>query len=228
MAPTKYNPQDGLHHVSNFSAFPNVNAQQQWQPGHSAQQWPPLPNWNGAYFGHGFQQDLEFGIDMPIRDEDEEEEDNNAPEVSSTYEPSDVEDEDDDSSNCLRSEDTVDTTVLEEDVPVVPEVVDDDDNEQKHFRKYLKGDISKLEGVGGFDAAPEDQRKRRNQKKDPSVLVHMEASSRAVRTIEQVTDLNFNHVRWRDVYDEPSVAGSEVRLVDCVSHLLMWSIVVLT
>ncbi|KAI0146773.1 hypothetical protein BJ166DRAFT_602722 [Pestalotiopsis sp. NC0098] len=208
MAPTKYNPQDGLHHVSNFSAFPNVNAQQPWQPGHSAQQWPPLPNWNGAYFGHGFQQDLEFGIDMPIRDEDQEE-DNNAPEVSSTYEPSDVEDGDDDSSNNLRSEDTVDTTVLEEDVPVVPEVVDDDDNEQKHFRKYLKGDISKLEGVGGFDAAPEDQRKRRNQKKDPSVLVHMEASSRAVRTIEQVTDLNFNHVRWRDVYDEPSVAGSE-------------------
>lgn len=227
MAPTKYNPQDGLHHVSNFSAFPNVNAQQPWQPGHSAQQWPPLPNWNGAYFGHGFQQDLEFGIDMPIRDEDQEE-DNNAPEVSSTYEPSDVEDGDDDSSNNLRSEDTVDTTVLEEDVPVIPEVVDDDDNEQKHFRKYLKGDISKLEGVGGFDAAPEDQRKRRNQKKDPSVLVHMEASSRAVRTIEQVTDLNFNHVRWRDVYDEPSVAGSEVRWVDRVSHLLMWNIVVLT
>ncbi|KAF7515345.1 hypothetical protein G7054_g14618 [Neopestalotiopsis clavispora] len=205
---TDCNPQANLDPVSDFASMSNVHAQQPWQASHGAQPWTThMTPWNGAYFEHDFPQDLDFiDVDLPLPDVDEEE---NDIETSSKYEPSEAEDEDDEvDSSFPSSEDTVDTTVLEDDAPMAPRLGDDDATEQKHFRKYLKGDISKLEGVGGFDAAPEDQRKRRNQKKDPSVLVHMEASSRAVRTVEQVTDLNFNHVRWRDVYDEPSIAGS--------------------
>ncbi|ETS87188.1 hypothetical protein PFICI_01016 [Pestalotiopsis fici W106-1] len=208
---TSYNPQDDLDPVSDFAGLQHVHAQQPWEAAHGTQQWTThLPPWNGAYFEHDFQQDLDLiDVDLPLPDADEG---NNDIEVSSVYEPSEAEAEDDDdeiNSSIPQSEDTMNTTVLEDDAPAAPQLRDDDATEQKHFRKYLKGDISKLEGVGGFDAAPEDQRKRRNQKKDPSVLVHMEASSRAVRTVEQVTDLNFNHVRWRDVYDEPSIAGSD-------------------
>jgi hypothetical protein len=205
----KREPENDFDTISDFAAASHAHIRQPWNPGGHGQTWPTPSPWTGAYYGHDFQQDLGFDISLP--NEDEGTEDHEETEASAKGDLSDVlQDEDEDSSNFLRSEDTMDTTFPGLDTSVPSEGHDDEERERIHFRKYLKGDISKLEGVGGFDAAPEDQRRKRNQKKDPSVLVHMEASSRAVRTIEQVTDLNFNHIRWRDVYDEPSIDGSEV------------------
>lgn len=207
----KYEPEDDFDSVSDFTPSSHAHMQQPWRPNYGVQGWANLPLWNGGYNISGFQQDFGF-TNNQHRLTNEEDMDN--AETSSKYEPSDIEDEID--TNLLPSEDTIDTTSHEQDSRVMPEHLDDEERERLHFRKYLKGDVSRIEGVGGFDAAPEEQRRQRNQKKDPSVLVHMEASSRAVRTFEQVTDLNFNHVRWRDVYDEPSVDGSEV---SCVRYI---------
>lgn len=205
--PVKCEPEDVFDHVSDFTPSSHAHMPlSTWHQSPGVQGWPQLPFWNGAYFGSGFQQDFIYSTGYAHNNTYAADEDD--AETSSKYEPSDIEDEVD--TGLLPSEDTLDTIVLEQDSKLVPEHVDDEERERIHFRKYLKGEISRLEGVGGFDAAPEEQRRKRNQKKDPSVLVHMEASSRAVQTLEQVTDLNFTHVRWRDVYDEPSVAGSEV------------------
>ncbi|KAK9773921.1 hypothetical protein AB5N19_05673 [Seiridium cardinale] len=205
--PIKREPDDDFESVSDFTPSSHAHVQRPWNPGHDIQAWPSLPPWNGAYFGHGFQQDMGFGIGQ--QGEERIANHHEDVETSSKYEPSDMEDEDEGDTSLLRSEDTMDTTIPEVDVQAVSEELELEERERVHFRKYLKGEIAKLEGVGGFDAAPEEQRRKRNQKKDPSVLVHMEASSRAVQTLEHVTDLNFSHVRWRDVYDDPSVNGSE-------------------
>jgi hypothetical protein len=77
--------------------------------------------------------------------------------------------------------------------------------DRQSFRKYLKGEIALIPGVGGFDSASDDQKRMRNQKKDPSVMHQMEVESRLVTTSEEVTDLSFNHMRSGDVYDEPSI-----------------------
>ncbi|KAH6660499.1 hypothetical protein BKA67DRAFT_667381 [Truncatella angustata] len=207
----KCTPEDDIDLISDFKPSSHAHAQQHWRQNNVAQSWSDLPSWNGAYYGSGFQQELGFGIDQPDADADENDDDEEEEEADtvSKYEPSDNEDEELGSTSIIPSDDTMNTTMHDADVQAALDILDIEERERLHFRKYLKGDIASLEGVGGFDAAPEEQRRKRNQKKDPSVLVHMEASSKAVRTLEQVTDLNFNHVRWRDVYDEPSVAGSE-------------------
>jgi hypothetical protein len=210
----KCEPDDDFESVSDLTPSSHAHFQQPWQQAHSAQAWAALPPWNSTYYGTGFQEDLAFDIGRPV--EAREAADHDDSDTSSKYEPSEIEDGDELDASLLPSEDTMDTTMLEPDAYATSEEPDFEERERIHFRKYLKGDTAKLPGVGGFDAAPEEQRRKRNQKKDPSVLVHMEASSRAVRTIEQVTDVSFNHIRWRDVYDEPSIDGSEV----CRSRLL--------
>lgn len=71
----------------------------------------------------------------------------------------------------------------------------------------LKGVV--YPGMGLFDAAKEEQRRRRNQRKPPAVLQQLEINSTLVTTEEEVYDCDFNHQRSRDVYDEPSIDGSE-------------------
>ncbi|KAI5918259.1 hypothetical protein F4810DRAFT_596748 [Camillea tinctor] len=70
----------------------------------------------------------------------------------------------------------------------------------------LKGIV--YPGMGGFDAAREDQRRLRNQRKDPAVLRRLKVSSELVSTSEEVLDYNLDYQRSRDVYDEPSIDGS--------------------
>ncbi|KAI5866548.1 hypothetical protein GGS23DRAFT_615056 [Durotheca rogersii] len=71
----------------------------------------------------------------------------------------------------------------------------------------LKGVI--YPGMGGFDAAREEQRRKRNQRKPDGVLQQLEVNSALVTTEEVVLDPALNYQRTRDVYDEPSVDGSE-------------------
>lgn len=205
----KYELQDNFDNLAEFA--PSPQPQLNWGQDRAPQVWTSLPAWNGGFFRHDLPQDFGFRMmhDSTSRDTNDQEDNQTA----SRYDPSEIEDEEEGSTSLVQSEDTMDTAMQEPGVQLI-DSLDDEERERLHFRKYLKGDIAKLDGVGGFDAAPEEQRKKRNQKKDPSVLVHMEASSRAVRTLEQVTDLNLNFVRWRDVFDEPSIDGSEV------SHLI--------
>ncbi|KAI1862962.1 hypothetical protein JX265_009008 [Neoarthrinium moseri] len=207
----KCEPQDDVDSVSDFTPSSHGHHTSHWHLGHGAQSWNNLPMWNGAYFGPGFQQGPNFDDDhmdvqpdaLPDTDEGDDNMDN-----SSKYQPSD-DDEEDKNEGFLHSEDTIDTMIDE----IVPDLkltgVTDDERERLHFMKYLKGDIAQLPGVGGFDAAPEEQRRKRNQKKDPSVIRQMQAASLAVDTTEMVFDLNFVWQRNRSVYDEPSVNGSE-------------------
>lgn len=64
--------------------------------------------------------------------------------------------------------------------------------------------------MAGFDSATEKDRRMRNQKKDPAVLLKLEANSQLVTRVEAVLDTNLQYQRTRDVYDEPSIDGSEV------------------
>lgn len=59
-------------------------------------------------------------------------------------------------------------------------------------------------GMGIFDAATEEERRKRNQRKDVSVIQKMKTASQAVETSEMVGDLTLAWARMRDVYDPPS------------------------
>ncbi|KAH8884435.1 hypothetical protein GQ53DRAFT_879862 [Thozetella sp. PMI_491] len=79
-------------------------------------------------------------------------------------------------------------------------------------------DTSKLKGVrwpgmGLFDSANEDQKRKRNQRKDESVLKHMEETSYSVEPTEFVWtgEGGLQLQRTRDIYDSPSVEGSPDR-----------------
>ncbi|KAI1739408.1 hypothetical protein F4680DRAFT_466621 [Xylaria scruposa] len=82
-----------------------------------------------------------------------------------------------------------------------PETIEDDTG-----ALILKGVV--YPGMAGFDSATERDRRMRNQKKDPAVLLKLEANSRLVTRTEEVLDINLDYQRTRDVYDEPSIDGS--------------------
>lgn len=81
--------------------------------------------------------------------------------------------------------------------------------EEAHNAKFRKGEW--LKGMEVFDSASTEARRRRNQRKDPAILQKMLESSLLVEQTETVTDLNFVLHKERNVYDEPSIDGSEVR-----------------
>ncbi|KAI8964829.1 hypothetical protein F5Y11DRAFT_345028 [Daldinia sp. FL1419] len=80
----------------------------------------------------------------------------------------------------------------------------------------LKGII--YPGMGLFDAAKEEQRRKRNQRKPPAVLLQLEINSTMVTTQEDVYDCNLDYQRSRDVYDDASVDGSEAEDEDDVER----------
>ncbi|KAI8952083.1 hypothetical protein F4801DRAFT_600220 [Xylaria longipes] len=82
-----------------------------------------------------------------------------------------------------------------------PDTIEDDTG-----ALILKGVV--YPGMAGFDSATEKDRRMRNQKKDPAVLLKLEANSRLVTRTEEVLDVNLEYQRTRDVYDEPSIDGS--------------------
>ncbi|KAK4672854.1 hypothetical protein QC763_106680 [Podospora pseudopauciseta] len=88
----------------------------------------------------------------------------------------------------------------------MPEDTNEGDNATK-----LKGIV--YEGMGLFDSATTPQKKKRNQRKDASVLVKMQQTSRditSVETVYELTEEGLKRLRERDVYDSPSVDGSQV------------------
>ncbi|KUI57593.1 hypothetical protein VP1G_04868 [Cytospora mali] len=71
----------------------------------------------------------------------------------------------------------------------------------------LKGTV--YPGMSIFDAATEEQRRKRNQKKQPSVLQNMVLTSESVEQYECIWDGEMSEVtRFRNVYDSPSIDGS--------------------
>ena len=82
-----------------------------------------------------------------------------------------------------------------------------------------ENDSSKLKGVkwpgmGLFDSANEDQKRKRNQRKDNSVLKLMEQTSSSVEPTEFVWTGGGEFQRTRDIYDSPSIEGSPVSELD--------------
>ncbi|KAI1178777.1 hypothetical protein F4777DRAFT_593949 [Nemania sp. FL0916] len=72
----------------------------------------------------------------------------------------------------------------------------------------LKGVV--YPGMAGFDSATEKDRRMRNQKKDPAVILKLQENSQLVSREEMVLDAaDLSYQRTRDVYDEPSIDGSE-------------------
>jgi len=84
-----------------------------------------------------------------------------------------------------------------------PDTIEDDTG-----ALILKGVV--YPGMAGFDSATEKDRRMRNQKKDPAVLMKLETNSQLVTRAEEVLDTNLAYQRTRDVYDEPSIDGSMV------------------
>jgi hypothetical protein len=76
-------------------------------------------------------------------------------------------------------------------------------------------DNSRLKGVywpgmGLFDAATPEQRRKRNQRKDRSVLEQMKSNSELIQPTERIFNTNIEHERSRDIYASPSIEGSPV------------------
>lgn len=65
-------------------------------------------------------------------------------------------------------------------------------------------------GMSGFDAATPEQRRKRNQKKDKSVVESMRESSESIEALEYIWDGMGNLERSRDIYASPSLDGSPV------------------
>ncbi|KAK0668297.1 hypothetical protein QBC41DRAFT_393951 [Cercophora samala] len=98
------------------------------------------------------------------------------------------------------------TSELQSEMTEIPSDINDGDNATR-----LKGVV--YEGMGLFDSATTPQKKKRNQRKDASVLVKMQQTSRDItseETVYELTEEGLQRVRVRDVYDSPSVDGSQV------------------
>lgn len=87
----------------------------------------------------------------------------------------------------------------------ITEFDDDDDESSK-----LKG--IRYPGMGLFDSANEQQKRKRNQRKDESVLKLMEEASTTIERNEVIYNGDWTLQRERDVYASPSIyEGSPVR-----------------
>lgn len=155
---------------------------------------PDYPQYNHSFNGNSIDEDdyNNFSNNEAPSDED-----------------GDFEDEDDLTS--FPSDNTADTSLIG--VPDLPEGLTAED---AHNAKFKKGEW--LKGMDVFDAASKEDRRKRNQRKDPSVLAKMQLNSGLVAQTETVCDLQFNKQRERNVYDEPSIDGSGV----CNVLLVPW------
>ena len=105
------------------------------------------------------------------------------------------------------------------------EMLDDDDSHSHREDSEMPGeddiqatglDTSKLKGtifpgMGLFDAATPEMRRKRNQRKDGAILEQMKASSAVVVPDESIWNEDIELERVRDIYATPSIEGSPVR-----------------
>lgn len=91
---------------------------------------------------------------------------------------------------------------------LAPEGASDIAAEEDNDRSKLKG--ARWPGMSVFDSATEAQKKKRNQRKDESVLKQMERTSAEVEPMEIVWSEDGELQRMRDIYATPSIDGSPV------------------
>jgi hypothetical protein len=72
----------------------------------------------------------------------------------------------------------------------------------------LKGTV--FPGMGLFDAATPQMRRKRNQRKDGTILEQMKSASASVVPNESVWNAEIELERVRDIYASPSIDGSPV------------------
>ncbi|KAK4457902.1 hypothetical protein QBC42DRAFT_316593, partial [Cladorrhinum samala] len=101
-------------------------------------------------------------------------------------------------------------------VPSTPEPLRSELNSEGLEIPDDDGDLTKLKGIiypgmGLFDSASELQKRRRNQRKDESVLKNMKETSAIIKPDECVWDEDGDLQRVRDIYATPSVEGSPDR-----------------
>ena len=87
----------------------------------------------------------------------------------------------------------------------ITEFADEEDEANK-----LKG--VRYPGMGLFDSASEQQKKKRNQRKVDSVVKQIEQASSGIEPTEFVWSEDGKFQRTRDIYASPSVEGSPVSL----------------
>jgi len=87
----------------------------------------------------------------------------------------------------------------------------DEDTVQTRSGPKLKGTV--YPGMGVFDAATDEMKKNRNQRKSASLTAQLKANSDAVEPIEMVFDMNLNFMRIRSVFDRPSPPPSPVSII---------------
>lgn len=88
---------------------------------------------------------------------------------------------------------------------VTTAVTTENTDEDGHASK-LKGVI--WPGMDLFDSATPDQKRKRNQRKDGSVLENMKMTSQAVTPTECIWGTDGEYQRSRDIYASPSIDGS--------------------
>ncbi len=89
----------------------------------------------------------------------------------------------------------------------LPSEITESADEESHNDK-LKG--VRYPGIGIFDSANEQQKRKRNQRKDRSVLTQMEQTSSGIEPTEFIWNDLGEFQRTRDIYATPSVEGSPV------------------
>ncbi|KAK4217032.1 hypothetical protein QBC37DRAFT_68567 [Rhypophila decipiens] len=97
--------------------------------------------------------------------------------------------------------------------------MDSESSEDELNYKKLKG--AKFPGMGMFDSANPEDRKKRNQRKDGSVVEKMKQSSEQVQPTEMVWAQGLGgQAEAKDIYRTPSVNGSEDEDADEINAYL--------
>ncbi|KAL9949055.1 hypothetical protein ACHAO5_001172 [Verticillium nonalfalfae] len=84
---------------------------------------------------------------------------------------------------------------------MVSEYASDNDDNVRRVPE-LKGQY--WPGMHLFDSATEEGKKKRNQRKDDSVIQRMRIGSDAINPTEMVTDMMMNFERYRHIDEDPS------------------------
>lgn len=79
---------------------------------------------------------------------------------------------------------------------------------EEYDRSKLKGAL--WPGMSVFDSATESQKRKRNQRKDASILKQMQQTSAEVEPTEIIWSEDGEFQRMRDIYASPSIDGSPV------------------
>lgn len=118
--------------------------------------------------------------------------------------------DEDDAGDGLPPRKRINLAIVPADESTVSEDIDEDTVQTRSGPK-LKGTV--YPGMGVFDAATDEMKKNRNQRKSASLTAQLKANSDAVQPIEMVFDMNLQLQRVRNVFDRPSPPPSPVSIV---------------